>query len=82
MKASMQYSVRNRRRLRSTGEQAVPRTVTARGTGVADVAVSGTPAPVLAEGSGVVRTHQALQTIDTPVKEITPARVIKNNWQR
>ena len=69
----MQYSVRNRRRLRTTGEQVIPRTVTARGTGVADVAVSGAPAPVLAEGSGVVRT---------PIKEITPAHVIKNNWQR
>lgn len=70
----MQYSVRNRRRLRQTGEQSIPRTVTVRGTGVADVAA---PAPIaLAEGSGLLRT------IDAPVKEITPAAVIKNNWQR
>lgn len=33
----MQYSVRNRRRLRQTGELSVPRTETVRGTGVADV---------------------------------------------
>jgi hypothetical protein len=76
VKVSMQYSVRNRRRLRQTGEQAVPRTVTVRGTGVADVATPAIPAPVVAEGSGVLRT------IDAPVKEITPASVIKNNWQR
>ncbi|MGE3459654.1 MAG: hypothetical protein AB7O24_31365, partial [Kofleriaceae bacterium] len=69
----MQYSVRNRRRLRQTGDVAVPRTATVRGTGVADIA---TPAPVRAEGSGVLRT------IDEPVKEITPSSVIKNNWQR
>ncbi len=71
----MQYSVRNRRRLRQTGEQSIPRTLTARGTGVADVAAA--PAPIaIAEGSGLLRT------IDAPVKEITPAAVIKNNWQR
>ena len=73
----MQYSVRNRRRLRQTGEQSIPqsipRTVTVRGTGVADVAA---PVPVRAEGSGLLRT------IDTPVKEITPSSVIRNNWQR
>jgi hypothetical protein len=63
MKASMQYSVRNRRRLRQTGEQVIPRTVTAQGTGVADVETPA-PAPVVT------------------VKEITPAQVIKNNWQR
>jgi len=67
----MQYSVRNRRRLRQTGELSVPRTATVRGTGVADV-----PTPVLAEGSGLLRA------IEAPVKEITPAAVIKNNWQR
>jgi hypothetical protein len=76
----MQYSVRNRRRLRQTGEQLVPRTVTARGTGVADVATPAIPAVVRAEGSGGQRTP--MTTIDSPVKEITPSAVIKNNWQR
>lgn len=69
----MQYSVRNRRRLRQTGDLAIPRTSTVRGTGVADAAA---PAPVIAEGSGL------LKTIDEPVKEITPSAMIKNNWQR
>lgn len=76
----MQYSVRNRRRLRQTGEQSVPRTVTVRGTGVADIATPGTVAAVRAEGSGPVRTPMA--TLDAPITEITPASVIKNNWQR
>ena len=70
-KLPMQYSVRNRRRLRQTGEQVIPRTVTARGTGVADTAVSGAPVEVRAEGSSKLQ-----------VKEITPASVIKLNWQR
>lgn len=74
----MQYSVRNRRRLRQTGDMAIPRTVTVRGTGVADPPTPAVPAPaeVRAEGSGLLRT------IEQPVKEITPAQVIKNNWQR
>lgn len=46
----MQYSVRNRRRLRPTGEQAIPRTVTERGTGVAEVeAPTPVPVPVIKE---------------------------------
>ncbi|MFN0248124.1 MAG: hypothetical protein ACKV2T_14635 [Kofleriaceae bacterium] len=76
VKVLMQYSVRNRRRLRQTGEHAIPRTSTVRGIGVADVATPAIPVTVPAEGSGV------LKTIDAPVKEITPASVIKNNWQR
>lgn len=73
----MQYSVRNRRRLRPTGEQIVPRTVTARGTGVADVATPAIPGAVRAEGSG-----RTTRLIDAPVTEITPHAVVKNNWQR
>jgi hypothetical protein len=70
----MQYSVRNRRRLRQTGEQSIPRTVTVRGVGVAEPA---TPAAIeFAEGSGLLRP------LESPVKEITPAAVIKQNWQR
>jgi hypothetical protein len=74
----MQYSVRNRRKLRQTGDIGIPRTVTVRGTGVAEPATPAVPAPaeVIAEGSGQLRT------IESPVKEITPAQVIKNNWQR
>lgn len=71
----MQYSVRHRRRLRQTGDLAIPRTSTVRGTGVAEVAAPA-PVEVRAEGSGL------LQTIDEPVREITPSAVIKSNWQR
>lgn len=76
----MQYSVRNRRRLRQTGEQAVPRTLTARGTGVAETARVTAPAEVRAEGTGPIRTIGA--ALDAPVREITPSSVIRNNWQR
>ncbi len=82
----MQYSVRNRRKLRQTGDIGIPRTVTVRGTGVAEPATPAVPAPaeVIAEGSGQVLTEDSHQprTIESPIKEITPAQVIKNNWQR
>ena len=64
----MQYSVRNRRRLRPTGEHVVPRTIAAAAVPV--------PVDVRSEGSGLLRA------LDAPVREITRSSVIKQNWQR
>ena len=67
----MLYSVRNRRRLRPTGEQpAVPaRPVLARGTGVPHVPSAEAIAHAVEKARGAI-------------KEIVPASVIEQNWQR
>jgi hypothetical protein len=82
----MQYTVRNRRRLRTTGEQAVSRTMTSRGTGVPErepVVVEAVP---VAEPSGRVRAQgtgaHTAQPTRLDVREVVPASVLRKNFDR
>ncbi|CAN5914904.1 hypothetical protein BH11MYX2_BH11MYX2_20480 [soil metagenome] len=79
----MQYTVRNRRRLRTTGEQAVSRTMTDRGTGVAErspIAFDAVPraVPVRAQGTG----SYTAQPTRLDVREVVPASVLLKNFDR
>jgi len=67
----VQYSVRNRRRLRPTGEQSGP-TRMARGTGV----------PEVPSAEAIAQAVSDVSEARVAVKEIVPASVIKQNWQR
>lgn len=84
----MQYTVRNRRRLRTTEQPLAGRTSTQRGTGLsdrlpADAIPDGVPqaestSRVRAQGTG---SHTA-QPTKLSVKEVVPASVLRKNSDR
>ena len=86
----MQYTVRNRRRLRTTGEHAVSRTMTNRGTGVPErmpVEVEATPDAVpQEEPTSRVRAQGTGSHVAPPSKlsvtEVVPASVFRKNFDR